>query len=266
MVADGTLTKALSGRGVLDGAFMLLDVLSHADNGLGLTALSRETGLAKTTVHRLVEQLVKVGAAQRIENRYFVGPTTARLGRCWQPDPQLRHAAYGPIRTLAELANTAAAVYVQYKERAHLVTAAVCRGQSWLPPSDLDAESLPRTAVARVLLATAGPGGAGGEVRTGQWQRLRSDLRDWRPFVTDDQNVTEGIRWVAAPIWRSTQRCAAAVGAFVVGRTLSPDLKDLVVCAAQEISRQLHLDSTRAAHTEMFGYAGHARRTPTQRR
>jgi DNA-binding IclR family transcriptional regulator len=237
MVADGAGTKVLYGRGVLDGAFMVLNVLSHTDRGLGLTALSRETGLAKTTVHRLVEQLVKVGAAQRIDNRYFVGPTIARLGRCWQPDPQLRHGAYEPIRNLAKMANTGAAVYVLHEERAHLVTAAVCRGQSWLPPSDLDAASLPRTAVARVLLATAGEGGTSAEVRTAQWQRLRSDLRDWRLFVTDDQHVTEGIRWVAAPIWRANQRCEAAVAALVVGPTVPPGLKDLVLRAAHEITR-----------------------------
>lgn len=78
MAADDADSKMPCGRGVLEGAFIALDVLSRADNGLGLTDLSRETGLAKTTVHRLVEQLVKVGAAQRIEQRYFVGPTIAR--------------------------------------------------------------------------------------------------------------------------------------------------------------------------------------------
>jgi IclR family transcriptional regulator, acetate operon repressor len=47
---------------------VLLDVLSRAENGLGLTELSRETELAKTTVHRLAEQLVDIGAAQRMRN------------------------------------------------------------------------------------------------------------------------------------------------------------------------------------------------------
>jgi DNA-binding IclR family transcriptional regulator len=47
---------------------VLLDVLSRAENGLGLTELSRETELAKATVHRLAEQLVDIGAAQRMRN------------------------------------------------------------------------------------------------------------------------------------------------------------------------------------------------------
>ncbi|GBG36254.1 helix-turn-helix domain-containing protein [Mycobacterium montefiorense] len=250
MVGDGNVAKVPCGRGVLEGAFTLLNVLSQADNGLGLTELSRETGLAKTTVYRLVEQLVKVGAAQSIDHRYFIGPTVARLGRRWQPDPQLRNAAYGPIRSLAETANTAAAAYVLCEERVQLVTAAAARGRFWLPPSDLDAESLPGTAVARVLLATAGDNGASSGQCGSSWhQRLQSDLRDWRPFVTDDQDTTEGIRWLAAPIWRSDDRCAAAVSALVVGPVLPSGLKDLVVLAAKDISQRLHLEATRGVQS-----------------
>jgi hypothetical protein len=47
---------------------VLLDLLSRAENGLGLTELSRETELAKTTVHRLAEQLVDIGAFQRMRS------------------------------------------------------------------------------------------------------------------------------------------------------------------------------------------------------
>lgn len=238
VVASAAATIVGCGRGVLEGAFTLLDVLSRAENGLGLTELARDTGLPKATVHRLAEQLINIGAAQRVKQRYFVGPTIARLGQCWQPDPQLRQAACEPVRTLAALAHTAAAVYVLHEGRAHLVTAAVCPGQSWLPPSDLGADTVPRTAVARVLLATTG-GGAEAAIPTDQRRELRSDLRDWRRFVTDDQGATEGIRWVAAPVWPPGGRCAAALATLVVAPTLPSGLKDLVVCAARQISRQL---------------------------
>ncbi|ORJ55515.1 helix-turn-helix domain-containing protein [Mycobacterium simiae] len=238
VTASAAPTTVGCGRGVLEGAFTLLDVLGRAENGLGLTELARDTGLPKATVHRLAGQLINVGAAQRINQRYYVGPTIARLGQCWQPDPQLRLAAYEPVRALATQAHTAAAVYVLHEGRAHLVTAAVCPGQSWLPPTDLSADAVPRTAVARVLLATTE---ARVEAATppDQRRKLRSDLRDWRRFVTDDQKATEGIRWVAAPVWQPDGRCAAAVTALVVAPTLPSGLKDLVVCAAQKIGQQL---------------------------
>lgn len=237
-MASAAPTTAGCGRGVLEGAFTLLEVLSRAENGLGLTELARETGLPKATVYRLAVQLINIGAAQRVKQRYFVGPTIARLGQCWQPDPQLRQAAYEPVRALAAQAHTAAAVYVLHEGRAHLVTAAVSSGQSWLPPSDLGADAVPRTAVARVLLATTG-GGAEAAIPSGQRLELRSGLRDWRQFVTDDQGATEGIRWVAAPVWRPDGRCVAAVTALVVAPTLPLGLKDLVVCAARQIGQKL---------------------------
>jgi IclR family transcriptional regulator, acetate operon repressor len=238
-MADAAVTTVRCGRGVLESAFMLLDVLSRVENGLGLTELTRETGLPKSTAHRLAEKLVDIGAAQRVKQRYFVGPTIARLGQGWQPDPQLRQAAHEPVRALATQAHTAAAVYVLHQGRAHLVTAAVCPGQSWLPPGDLNPESLPPTAVARVLLAASGEGRAAAGIPAGQRRRPRSDLRDWQPFVTDDQGATEGLGWVAAPVWPVEGRCSAAVAAVVAAPALPPLLKDLVVCAARQIGQQL---------------------------
>lgn len=236
MKAREAVVDAEGGRGVLMGAFEILDVLGRTDTGLGLTELARETALAKTTVYRIAEQLVSVGAVQRIEHRYFVGPTIARLGRCWQPDPQLRQAACGPVRSLAALAHTAAAVYVLHEGRAHLVTAAVCRGKSWLPPADLDAARTPRTAVGRALLACHSA--AGEEVPACRWRRP-SDLQGWREVVTDEGRPAGGFGWVAAPVWRADGRCAAAVGAIVVTPNVPRRLKDGVVCAAHQIGWQL---------------------------
>ncbi|MBS9535427.1 helix-turn-helix domain-containing protein [Mycobacterium sp. M1] len=221
-------------RGVLTGAFEILDVLGHADAGLGLTDLAHQTGLAKSTVHRLAEQLVSVDAVQRIGQRYFIGPAVARLGRCWQPDPQLRQAAYAWVRTLAALAQTAAAVYVLCEGRGHLVTATVGRSQSWLPPVDLDAVRLPRTAIGRALLAcydTDGPG-----FPACRWRRP-SDLPGWREVVADDRGATGGFGWIAAPVRRSDGLPAAAVGAIVVEAVVPPRLKDAVISAAEQIGR-----------------------------
>jgi hypothetical protein len=64
------IPPAAVGRGVLDGAFAVLDALAHADGGLGLCELARISGLAKTSAHRLAEQLVTLGALQCVEHRY----------------------------------------------------------------------------------------------------------------------------------------------------------------------------------------------------
>lgn len=239
VVAYGAVTGGASGRSVLQGAFVLLENLSCAEDGLCLTELVHKSGLAKTTVHRLVEQLVDVGAAQCIEHRYFIGPAIARFGRRWQPDPRLRQAACEPIRTLAGRAHTAAAVYVMCDGQAHLVTAAVYRGLSWLPPRDVDSEFISRTAIGRVLLAVQDEPGCGGAAPAPQWRRLSASPRRWRTVCIDDPDTILGLCWVAAPLRDPGSRRIAAVAALVRTPALPAGLPDLVTCAAQQISQHL---------------------------
>jgi hypothetical protein len=73
-----TAPDAASGRTVLDGAFSVLDALARADDGLGLTALARASGLAKTSAHRLTEQLVALGAVECERLAGNCAPTSAR--------------------------------------------------------------------------------------------------------------------------------------------------------------------------------------------
>ncbi|WP_157110519.1 helix-turn-helix domain-containing protein, partial [Nocardia anaemiae] len=75
---------AIGGRGVLEGAFALLEVLAHG-NAMGLTRLASAAGLPKATAYRLLNQLVAEGAVQRLGGRYRIGPRVFRLGQTWQP-------------------------------------------------------------------------------------------------------------------------------------------------------------------------------------
>src|SRR5882757_7202056 len=70
------------GRGVLDGAFRLLDTLCALGDA-GLTALAAGSGLPKATAHRLLEQLVRQGAVERAEARYRIGPRLFQIGQSW---------------------------------------------------------------------------------------------------------------------------------------------------------------------------------------
>ena len=100
-LATLTAPDEASRRTVLDGAFSVLDALADADDGLGLTALARASGLAKTSAHRLAEQLVALGAVERVNHHYYVGPLMMRIGQRWQPEPLLRQCAQRPVHSLA---------------------------------------------------------------------------------------------------------------------------------------------------------------------
>jgi hypothetical protein len=53
VASTGPLPVACTARGVLDGAFAVLEALADTDDGLGLSALAGASGLAKTSAHRL---------------------------------------------------------------------------------------------------------------------------------------------------------------------------------------------------------------------
>ncbi|MFI5775801.1 IclR family transcriptional regulator [Nocardia sp. NPDC051570] len=95
-----TKSATAGGRSVLEGAFALLEALAAGDDR-GLTDVAAAAGLPKATAHRLLDQLVALGAVQRQDGRYTLGPRTFRLGQAWRPARLLRAAAARPLGTLA---------------------------------------------------------------------------------------------------------------------------------------------------------------------
>lgn len=69
---------------------------------LGVSELSRRTGLPRTTVHRLANQLVAVGALSRVNSRFRLGPTLFELGNLHYP-PKIRETLQPFMEDLREL-------------------------------------------------------------------------------------------------------------------------------------------------------------------
>ncbi|MGB9303835.1 MAG: helix-turn-helix domain-containing protein [Mycobacterium sp.] len=227
-------------RGVLDGAFAVLDALAHADEGLGLTALARASGLAKTSVHRLAEQLVLLGAVQCIEHRYYVGPRMLRIGQRWQPDPLLRRFAQAPVHALAVQSHAMASLRILHEQRLRYVCAAVPHGHAYMP-DPADPESIARTATGRVLYATQ----PADDVTLPdcwtrcEWASLRESLRDPRATVIDHQDAVAGMCCVSAPVWWPHGACAGAVTVTVHAHDLPAALPGLVSYTACRIGAAL---------------------------
>jgi DNA-binding IclR family transcriptional regulator len=228
------------GRGVLDGAFAVLDALACADEGLGLTALARASGLAKTSAHRLAEQLVTLGAVQCVEHRYYVGPQMLRIGRRWQPDPLLLRFAQGPVHTLAVQSHAMASLRIRHERRLKYVCAAIPHGHAYMP-DPADPESIARTATGRVLYATQPNSDATLPDcwSRREWRNLRESLREPRATVVDHQDAIAGVCCVSAPVWRPNGACAAAVTATVHADDPPAGLPALVSSAAGRIGAAL---------------------------
>lgn len=232
---------ARAARGVLDGAFAILEALAANDGGLALTALAGASGLAKTSAYRLVEQLATLGAVQRVENRYYIGARIGRLGQRWQPDPLLRQAGRTPVHALAVQSRAVAALRTLHDGRLQMICTTAPQGYAYLPNA-ADRDSTARTATGRVLYAA----------QTGidelalpscwtlrEWRRLRASIRDTHATVVDQQDALPGICCVSAPVWWPAGNCAGAVTVVVQAAKPPHRLKHLVLCAARSIGEQL---------------------------
>jgi DNA-binding IclR family transcriptional regulator len=232
----GLIPPVAAGRGVLDGAFAVLDALARVDEGLGLTALASASGLAKTSARRLAEQLVTLGAVQCVEHRYFVGPRMLRIGQRWQPDPLLRRCAQAPVHTLAVQSHAMASLRILHEQRLRYVCATAPHGHAYLP-DPADPESIARTATGRVLYATR----PGGEVTLPdcwtrrEWRNLRESLREPCATVVDRQDAVAGVCCVSAPVWWPKGACAGAVTVTVHADDLPAGLPALVSYTAGRI-------------------------------
>ena len=106
MTAGGSMEGVQS----LDRAFLLLELMADADGEVAISKLAADSGLAVSTIHRLVRTLVTRGYVRQLPSRrYVLGPRLIHLGECssrvlatWA-QPHLS----GLVDTIGETANMA---------------------------------------------------------------------------------------------------------------------------------------------------------------
>ncbi|GLX08327.1 helix-turn-helix domain-containing protein [Microbispora sp. NBRC 16548] len=232
-------TGTANGRGVLEGAFHLLDVLAAAEDGAGLSELARDAGMPKATTYRLLRQLANLGAVERHGQRYFVGRRLARLGGAWQPDPRLQAAAREPVRLLSALTTTVTFLTVLEEDRVRVITAT--RGEiRKVPPVLPGSELAEATAAGRVLLMQRPDGDAAPPGFTlAEWRRAQAVFRRSGSVAADHQEVLPGVCCVAVPVRRPDGEIVASVSALAVRPAVPAGLTELVLRASREITRNL---------------------------
>jgi len=105
MNPDDEASSPPSQRGVLDRAAQLLKLLATAGKpGMPLTILSQSTGMANSTVHRLLDNMCAQGMVIQHEStrRYALGPLIFELGLAASPMFDPRKIASPILGKLAE--------------------------------------------------------------------------------------------------------------------------------------------------------------------
>jgi IclR family transcriptional regulator, acetate operon repressor len=75
--------RSADGVQSLDRAFQLLELMADADGEVAISRLAADSGLAVSTIHRLVRTLVMRGYVRQLPSRrYVLGPRLIHLGEC----------------------------------------------------------------------------------------------------------------------------------------------------------------------------------------
>lgn len=187
----------------MDGAFRLLDALCEVGNA-GLTALAAGSGLPKATAHRLLEQLVRLGAVERVGTRYRIGPRLFQLGQSWEPHPELRLAAAHPMHVLARATGASVGLCVLRAGRALVVSGMPGEVDELVPLRTGISFGLP-TAAGKVLVADVSIA-----LESTSWRREAAVIRGCGVAFDHEQAVT-GVSCAAVPIRARDGRVVAAV-------------------------------------------------------
>ncbi len=91
---SGTETKGGAAPSVIARTSALLDAFRPDERELGISELARRTGLAKSTVHRLVLELLRCGLLEREGAAVRLGLRLFELGQLVQRRQSLREAAW----------------------------------------------------------------------------------------------------------------------------------------------------------------------------
>jgi IclR family acetate operon transcriptional repressor len=209
-----------SGPGVVESAFGLLEVLC-AFGRARVSDLAEESGLPRTTVHRLLGQLAAVGAVERTGVHYRLGASLLVLGQHVTPMERLRTLAQRPMIELAAATPVHVSLGTTTTSGASIYLD-VIRGRERLPFHQAAGAPMPaRSAAARVLAAGV-------------------------DFAVDDGNTIDGVSCAAQAI-PLPNGAVAAVGIVVALPRLPRSLLGPLRVTAHRITVLLAAESPVAA-------------------
>ncbi|WP_078628165.1 helix-turn-helix domain-containing protein [Streptomyces sp. NRRL F-2664] len=225
------------GRGVLEGAFALMEVLAHGDE-VGLTRLAADAELPKATAHRLLGQLVALGAVQSCSGRYRLGPRTFRLGQAWHPARALRAASARPLRELAASGGRLG-VSLSVPEAGHAIVVGSTRSEvDDVFPLHPGVVLPPGSAAELILTASVPEAGPPQGWSRAAWSREAARTRE-RGMAFQYGQCVSALSCVAAPVHSGAGHVVAAVAATALDAGQIAPLGAAVVRAAAMVSANL---------------------------
>ncbi|HNP65437.1 MAG TPA: IclR family transcriptional regulator [Woeseiaceae bacterium] len=221
--------------GALSKGFRILEAVRTASDEPSFSDIVAATGLPKATVHRLLNELVALGALTYDEGSrcYRFGLLLAKLGAAVAATYDVRQVARPHIEAL-------------HRKTGHVVTLGIRDDDNGIYLDKIESKDfgirlhsevgksfpLHCTAMGKVLLANADESLinriAGRRLRSytektiTSGQQLRDELENTRQrgYAIDNEEITRGLICVAAPVYGIDGKLAAALSCTVPGYVL----------------------------------------------
>ncbi|MFD1531427.1 IclR family transcriptional regulator [Pseudonocardia aurantiaca] len=237
---------------VLGRAFTLLTAFRPGDGAVSISEMSRRTGIAKPTAHRILHQLREWGAVEIGDDGVRVGMGLFELGQLARRPRDLRDAATPFLTDL--FGATGETVHLAVADGVEVVYVAKLEGRRGPAVGSRVGGRMPAycTGVGKALLAHAPPDQLRGVLAQGLVRRtprtvvapglLTKELERIRRqgYAEEHEESTPGIACVAAPVLDADGAAVAAVSITgQVHRIDTARLAPAVRTAALGISRSL---------------------------
>jgi IclR family KDG regulon transcriptional repressor len=239
-------------------AIEVLEALAERENGLGITQLSRELNLPKSTIHQILSTLKSVRfVEQNFENRkYHLGLRIFELGNIVQSQLQLRKIAHSYLYNLSRKTNETTYLVVLEGNRIVYIDCVESTARLRAHPLFGNLVPLHCTSLGKAIMAFLPEGKINEIIHNEGLERftdntitapqvLKRELKEIRKrgYATDNMEHEEGIRCVGAPIRNHRKEVFAAISVSGPSQRFDPPriqaMAKLVVEASEEISRKM---------------------------
>ena len=219
---------------VLDRVTAVFEAFGEHDEGLGVSELARRANLPKSTVSRIVADLVGQRFLERDGDKLYLGIRLFELGQTVQRPRELRTLALPVMTDLRNL--TGHTVHLAVLEGGDIVFLAIVRG--WPTPKPLGRVGgrLPAhaTALGKAILATSARDVVESVVNGGLERRTTRTICEPAALLRE---LTETRRSGTATEW---EECATGISVAGSVEELSSDrLASAVRAAARTLSRRI---------------------------
>ncbi|MCG0275715.1 MAG: IclR family transcriptional regulator [Thermosediminibacteraceae bacterium] len=241
----------------IERAMRILEELAEEEDGLGVTELSARVGLHKSTVHRILNTLLRMGYVEQNpkSEKYRLGTKLLYLGGAILDRMDIRKESHELLKQLAEEVNETVHLVIPDNDKALYIDKIDSKRTIRMYSQIGRHVPLHASAVGKAILAFSSPEYVQKVIKKGldrytrntivDPDRLIEHLKEIRAqgYAVDDEENEEGIRCVGAPVFDYTDKVIAAIS--ISGSTVTippervPELASKVVNYARTISRKM---------------------------